>query len=94
MNEKTKRRTIHNIPTNLDMLIQKEAEENNVSINKEYLKIIRTHCDSYLEKEFSFNPNADIKQILLENMKNQIEILEILKQQQKYLSVFESYQEE
>ncbi|POA06093.1 hypothetical protein [Staphylococcus caprae] len=88
------RRTINNLPENLDMLIKKEAKKNGCTVNSLYLEIIQNHCYQYLDKEFSFNPYSGMNQILLKILNNQIEILELLKQQQDFISIFESLQEE
>ena len=92
MNENgMKRRTLNNLPVILDDQIQAEAKHKNLSVNDLYINIIKDYSSKTLENEMSINLNSDLKEILLEVMKNQIYMIELLEDQQK---VFQSIEEE
>ena len=92
MNENgMKRRTLNNLPVILDDQIQAEAEHKNLSVNDLYINIIKDYYSKKLENEMSINLNSDLKEILLEVMKNQIYMIELLEDQQK---IFQSIEEE
>ncbi|MBM0807574.1 hypothetical protein ACP22Q_11085 [Staphylococcus epidermidis] len=92
MNENgMKRRTLNNLPVILDDQIQAEAKHKNLSVNDLYINIIKDYYSKKLENEMSINLNSDLKEILLEVMKNQIYMIELLEDQQK---VFQSIEEE
>ena len=83
MNENgMKRRTLNNLPVILDDQIQAEDL---------YINIIKDYYSKKLENEMSINLNSDLKEILLEVMKNQIYMIELLEDQQK---IFQSIEEE
>lgn len=84
MNENgMKRRTLNNLPVILDDQIQAEAKHKNLSVNDLYINIIKDYYSKKLENEMSINLNSDLKEILLEVMKNQIYMIELLEDQQK-----------
>ena len=87
----TKRRTLNNLPIILDDQIQAEAKHKNISVNDHYINIIKDYSSKKLENEMSINLNSDLKEILLEVMKNQIYIIELLEDQQK---IFQAIEEE
>ncbi|HAA4268150.1 hypothetical protein K4R79_10800 [Staphylococcus epidermidis] len=92
MNENgMKRRTLNNLPVILDDQIQAEAKHKNLSVNDLYINIIKDYYSKKLENEMSINLNSDLKEILLEVMKNQIYMIELLEDQQK---IFQSIEEE
>ncbi|MCG1058237.1 hypothetical protein K4P04_09385 [Staphylococcus epidermidis] len=92
MNENgMKRRTLNNLPVILDDQIQAEAKHKNLSVNDLYINIIKDYSSKTLENEMSINLNSDLKEILLEVMKNQIYMIELLEDQQK---IFQSIEEE
>lgn len=92
MNEnEMKRRTLNNLPVILDDQIQAEAKHKNLSVNDLYINIIKDYSSKTLENEMSINLNSDLKEILLEVMKNQIYMIELLEDQQK---IFQSIEEE
>lgn len=92
MNENgMKRRTLNNLPVILDYQIQAEAKHKNLSVNDLYINIIKDYYSKKLENEMSINLNSDLKEILLEVMKNQIYMIELLEDQQK---IFQSIEEE
>ena len=92
MNENgMKRRTLNNLPVILDDQIQVEAKYKNLSVNDLYINIIKDYYSKKLENEMSINLNSDLKEILLEVMKNQIYMIELLEDQQK---IFQSIEEE
>lgn len=92
MNENgMKRRTLNNLPVILDDQIQAEAKHKNLSVNDLYINIIKDYYSKKLENEMSINLNSDLKEILLEVMKNQIDMIELLEDQQK---IFQSIEEE
>ena len=92
MNENgMKRRTLNNLPVILDDQIQAEAKHKNLSVNDLYINIIKDYYSKKLENEMSINLNSDLKKILLEVMKNQIYMIELLEDQQK---IFQSIEEE
>ena len=92
MNENgMKRRTLNNLPVILDDQIQAEAKHKNLSVNDLYINIIKDYYSKKLENEMSINLNSDLKEILLEVMKNQIYMIELLEDQQKS---FQSIEEE
>lgn len=92
MNENgMKRRTLNNLPVILDDQIQAEAKHKNLSVNDLYISIIKDYSSKTLENEMSINLNSDLKEILLEVMKNQIYMIELLEDQQK---IFQSIEEE
>ncbi|EST94098.1 hypothetical protein M459_0206140 [Staphylococcus epidermidis Scl25] len=92
MNENgMKRRTLNNLPVILDDQIQAEAKHKNLSVNDLYINIIKDYSSKKLENEMSINLNSDLKEILLEVMKNQIYIIELLEDQQK---IFQAIEEE
>ncbi|MBL7585216.1 hypothetical protein [Staphylococcus saccharolyticus] len=92
MNENgMKRRTLNNLPVILDDQIQAEAEHKNLSVNDLYINIIKDYYSKKLENEMSINLNSDLKEILLEVMKNQIYMIELLEDQQK---IFQAIEEE
>ncbi len=92
MNENgMKRRTLNNLPVILDDQIQAEAKHKNLSVNDLYINIIKDYSSKKLENEMSINLNSDLKEILLEVMKNQIYMIELLEDQQK---IFQSIEEE
>ena len=78
-----KRRTLNNLPIILDDQIQSEAKHKNISVNDLYINIIKDYYSKKLENEMSINLNSDLKEILLEVMKNQIYMIELLEDQQK-----------
>lgn len=86
-----KRRTLNNLPVILDDQIQAEAKHKNLSVNDLYINIIKDYSSKTLENEMSINLNSDLKEILLEVMKNQIYMIELLEDQQK---IFQSIEEE
>ncbi|MCG1301883.1 hypothetical protein K4T46_11815 [Staphylococcus epidermidis] len=87
----TKRRTLNNLPIILDDQIQSEAKHKNLSVNDLYINIIKDYYSKKLENEMSINLNSDLKKILLEVMKNQSYIIELLEDQQK---IFQAIEEE
>lgn len=92
MNENgMKRRTLNNLPVILDDQIQAEAKHKNLSVNDLYINIIKDYYSKTLENEMSINLNSDLKEILLEVMKNQIYMIELLEDQQK---IFQAIEEE
>lgn len=92
MNENgMKRRTLNNLPVILDDQIQVEAKYKNLSVNDLYINIIKDYYSKKLENEMSINLNSDLKEILLEVMKNQIYMIELLEDQQK---IFQAIEEE
>ena len=78
-----KRRTLNNLPVILDNQVQTEAKNINLSVNDLYIDIIKDYYSKKLESEMSINLNSDLKEILLEVMKTQLYIIELLKDQQK-----------
>ncbi|CUY02234.1 hypothetical protein K4R64_10960 [Staphylococcus epidermidis] len=86
-----KRRTLNNLPVILDDQIQAEAKHKNLSVNDLYINIIKDYYSKKLENEMSINLNSDLKEILLEVMKNQIYMIELLEDQQK---IFQAIEEE
>ena len=92
MNENgMKRRTLNNLPVILDDQIQAEAKHKNLSVNDLYIDIIKDYYSKKLENEMSINLNSDLKEILLEVMKNQTYIIELLEYQQ---NIFQAIEEE
>ena len=92
MNENgMKRRTLNNLPVILDDQIQVEAKYKNLSVNDLYINIIKDYYSKKLENEMSINLNSDLKEILLEVMKNQTYIIELLEYQQ---NIFQAIEEE
>lgn len=92
MNENgMKRRTLNNLPVILDDQIQAEAKHKNLSVNDLYINIIKDYYSKKLENEMSINLNSDLKEILLEVMKKQIYMIELLEDQQK---IFQAIEEE
>lgn len=92
MNENgMKRRTLNNLPVILDDQIQAEAKHKNLSVNDLYINIIKDYYSKTIENEMSINLNSDLKEILLEVMKNQIYMIELLEDQQK---IFQAIEEE
>ena len=92
MNENgMKRRTLNNLPVILDDQIQAEAKHKNLSVNDLYINIIKDYSSKKLENEMSINLNSDLKKILLEVMKNQSYIIELLEDQQ---NIFQTIEEE
>lgn len=87
----TKRRTLNNLPIILDDQIQAEAKHKNLSVNDLYINIIKDYSSKKLENEMSINLNSDLKKILLEVMKNQSYIIELLEDQQ---NIFQTIEEE
>jgi len=87
----TKRRTLNNLPVILDDQIQAEAKHKNLSVNDLYINIIKDYYSKTIENEMSINLNSDLKEILLEVMKNQIYMIELLEDQQK---IFQAIEEE
>ncbi|KAB2188036.1 hypothetical protein K4P24_10395 [Staphylococcus epidermidis] len=87
----TKRRTLNNLPVILDDQIQAEAKHKNLSVNDLYINIIKDYSSKKLENEMSINLNSDLKKILLEVMKNQSYIIELLEDQQ---NIFQTIEEE
>ena len=86
MNENgMKRRTLNNLPVILDNQVQTEAKNINLSVNDLYIDIIKDYYSKKLESEMSINLNSDLKEILLEVMKNQIYMIELLEDQQKII---------
>ncbi|MBE0334775.1 hypothetical protein JWK42_07635 [Staphylococcus epidermidis] len=84
MNENgMKRRTLNNLPVILDNQVQTEAKNINLSVNDLYIDIIKDYYSKKLESEMSINLNSDLKEVLLEVMKTQLYIIELLKDQQK-----------
>ncbi|MBM0829971.1 hypothetical protein [Staphylococcus epidermidis] len=86
-----KRRTLNNLPVILDDQIQAEAKHKSLSVNDLYINIIKDYYSKKLENEMSINLNSDLKEILLEVMKNQIYMIELLEDQQK---IFQAIEEE
>lgn len=86
-----KRRTLNNLPVILDDQIQAEAKHKNLSVNDLYIDIIRDYYSKKLENEMSINLNSDLKKLLLEVMKNQTYMIELLEYQQK---IFQAIEEE
>ena len=84
-------RTLNNLPVILDDQIQAEAKHKNLSVNDLYINIITDYYSKKLENEMSINLNSDLKEILLEVMKNQIYMIELLEDQQK---IFQAIEEE
>jgi hypothetical protein len=78
-----KRRTLNNLPVILDNQVQTEAKNINLSVNDLYIDIIKDYYSKKLESEMSINLNSDLKEVLLEVMKTQLYIIELLKDQQK-----------
>ncbi|WP_408021259.1 hypothetical protein HWI64_11905 (plasmid) [Staphylococcus epidermidis] len=92
MNENgMKRRTLNNLPVILDDQVQAEAKNKNLSVNDIYIDIIKDYYSKKLENEMSINLNSDLKEILLEVMKNQTYIIELLEYQQ---NIFQAIEEE
>ncbi|ECO2926625.1 hypothetical protein [Staphylococcus epidermidis] len=92
MNENgMKRRTLNNLPVILDDQVQAEAKNKNLSVNDLYIDIIKDYYSKKLENEMSINLNSDLKEILLEVMKNQTYIIELLEYQQ---NIFQAIEEE
>ncbi|MBM6050995.1 hypothetical protein H6L64_11500 [Staphylococcus epidermidis] len=92
MNENgMKRRTLNNLPVILDDQVQAEAKNKNLSVNDLYIDIIKDYYSKKLENEMSINLNSDLKEILLEVMKNQKYIIELLEYQQ---NIFQAIEEE
>lgn len=92
MNENgMKRRTLNNLPVILDDQVQAEAKNKNLSVNDLYINIIKDYSSKKLENEMSINLNSDLKEILLEVMKNQTYMIELLEDQQK---IFQAIEEE
>lgn len=92
MNENgMKRRTLNNLPVILDDQIQVEVKYKNLSVNDLYINIIKDYYSKKLENEMSINLNSDLKEILLEVMKNQTYMIELLEDQQK---IFQAIEEE
>ena len=87
----TKRRTLNNLPIILDDQIQAEAKHKNISVNDHYINIIKDYYSKKLENEMSINLNSDLKEILLEVMKNQIYMIQLLEYQQ---NIFQAIEEE
>lgn len=87
----TKRRTLNNLPIILDDQIQAEAKHKNLSVNDLYINIIKDYSSKKLENEMNINLNSDLKKILLEVMKNQSYIIELLEDQQ---NIFQAIEEE
>ena len=87
----TKRRTLNNLAVILDDQIQAEAKHKNLSVNDLYINIIKDYSSKKLENEMSINLNSDLKKILLEVMKNQSYIIELLEDQQ---NIFQTIEEE
>ena len=86
-----KRRTLNNLPVILDEQVQAEAKNKNLSVNDLYIDIIKDYYSKKLENEMSINLNSDLKEILLEVMKNQTYIIELLEYQQ---NIFQAIEEE
>lgn len=86
---KTKRRTLNNLPVIIDDQIQAEAKHKNLSVNDLYINIIKDYYSKKLENEMSINLNSDLKEILLEVMKNQTYMIELLEDQQKFFQAIE-----
>ncbi|HCD4081309.1 TPA: hypothetical protein NBP54_002159 [Staphylococcus aureus] len=86
-----KRRTLNNLPVILDDQIQAEAKHKNLSVNDLYIDIIKDYYSKKLENEMSINLNSDLKEILLEVMKNQTYMIELLEYQQ---NIFQAIEEE
>ncbi|WP_408021239.1 hypothetical protein [Staphylococcus epidermidis] len=92
MNENgMKRRTLNKLPVILDDQVQAEAKNKNLSVNDLYIDIIKDYYSKKLENEMSINLNSDLKEILLEVMKNQTYIIELLEYQQ---NIFQAIEEE
>ncbi|MCG1587305.1 hypothetical protein LCR03_11680 (plasmid) [Staphylococcus epidermidis] len=92
MNENgMKRRTLNNLPVILDDQVQAEAKNKNLSVNDLYIDIIKDYYSKKLENEMSINLNSDLKEILLEVMKNQTYMIELLEYQQ---NIFQAIEEE
>ncbi|GHM75568.1 hypothetical protein NFD59_11780 (plasmid) [Staphylococcus epidermidis] len=92
MNENgMKRRTLNNLPVILDDQVQAEAKNKNLSVNDLYIDIIKDYYSKKLENEMSINFNSDLKEILLEVMKNQTYMIELLEYQQ---NIFQAIEEE
>ncbi|WP_249936566.1 hypothetical protein [Bifidobacterium longum] len=86
-----KRRTLNNLPVILDDQVQAEAKNKNLSVNDLYIDIIKDYYSKKLENEMSINFNSDLKEILLEVMKNQTYMIELLEYQQ---NIFQAIEEE
>jgi len=86
-----KRRTLNNLPVILDAQIQAEAKHKNLSVNDLYIDIIKDYYSKKLENEMSINLKSDLKEILLEVMKNQTYMIELLEYQQ---NIFQAIEEE
>jgi len=86
---KTKRRTLNNLPVIIDDQIQAEAKHKNLSVNDLYINIIKDYSSKKLENEMSINLNSDLKEILLEVMKNQTYMIDLLEDQQKFFQAIE-----
>lgn len=92
MNENgMKRRTLNNLPVILDDQVQAEAKNKNLSVNDLYINIIKDYYSKKLENEMSINLNSDLKEILLEVMKNQTYMIQLLEYQQ---NIFQAIEEE
>lgn len=90
MNENgMKRRTLNNLPVILDDQVQAEAKNKNLSVNDLYIDIIKDYYSKKLENEMSINLNSDLKEILLEVMKNQTYMIDLLEDQQKFFQAIE-----
>ena len=90
MNENgMKRRTLNNLPVILDNQVQTEAKNINLSVNDLYIDIIKDYYSKKLESEMSINLNSDLKEILLEVMKNQTYMIDLLEDQQKFFQAIE-----
>ncbi|MEB5679870.1 hypothetical protein MXE58_09150 [Staphylococcus epidermidis] len=86
---KTKRRTLNNLPVIIDDQIKAEAKHKNLSVNDLYINIIKDYSSKKLENEMSINLNSDLKEILLEVMKNQTYMIDLLEDQQKFFQAIE-----
>ena len=86
---KTKRRTLTNLPVIIDDQIQAEAKHKNLSVNDLYINIIKDYSSKKLENEMSINLNSDLKEILLEVMKNQTYMIDLLEDQQKFFQAID-----
>ena len=71
--------------------MKRRTLNNYLSVNDLYIDIIKDYYSKKLENEMSINLNSDLKEILLEVMKNQTYIIELLEYQQ---NIFQAIEEE
>lgn len=75
LKETTKRRNIYGIPIEIDNHFKLQAEQQDISVNQLYLKIIQEYYESDLDQKLSSSINRYLNPMLLKLMEYQIEIL-------------------